>query len=57
MKKRTEVLEQQKEEQRKVDEQKRIKREYWRKRLYETKGQGLTVVVPDDSIFNRKDDE
>lgn len=57
LKKRTGVLEQQKSEQRKVDEQKRMKREQWRKRLYEPKGQGLTVVVPDDSIFNRKGNE
>lgn len=57
LKKRTEVIEQQKSEQRKVDEQKRIRREYWRKMLYETKGQGITVVVPDDSLFSRKGNE
>lgn len=56
LKERSKVVERQKAEQRQVDEQKRMKREQWRKLLYETKGQGLTVVIPDDSMF-RKDDE
>jgi hypothetical protein len=54
LKERSKVVERQKAEQRQVDEQKRMKREQWRKLLYETQGQGFTVVVPDDSIFNRK---
>jgi len=57
LKERSEVVERQKAEQRQAEEQKRLKREQWRKLLYETEGQGLTVVVPDDSIYNRKDDE
>ena len=57
LKERSKVVERQKAEQRQVDEQKRMKREQWRKLLYETEGQGLTVVVPDDSIFNRKGNE
>lgn len=57
LKGRSAIVERQKEIQRKVEEQKRIRREYWRKMLYETEGQGLTVVVPDDSIFNRKGNE
>lgn len=54
LKERSKVVERRKAEQRQVDEQKRMKREQWRKLLYETQGQGFTVVVTDDSIFNRK---
>ena len=57
LKERSKVVEIQKAEQRQVEEQKRMKREQWRKLLYETEGQGLTVVIPDDSFLNRKDDE
>lgn len=57
LKERSKVVERQKAEQRQVDEQKRMKREQWRKLLYETEGQGLTVVVPDDSLFSRKGNE
>lgn len=57
LKERSKVVERQKAEQRQVEEQKRMKREQWRKLLYETEGQGLTVVIPDDSFLNKKDDE
>lgn len=57
LEKRSQVLEKKKEEQRQAEEQKSKRREYWRKMLYETEGQGLTVVVPDDSKLNRKDAE
>lgn len=55
LKERSKVVERQKEVQRRVEEQKAARREYWRKMLYETEGQGLTVVFPDDSKLNRKD--
>ena len=52
LKNRSEVVERQKAEQRQAEEQKRVKREQWRKLLYETEGQGLTFIVP-----NKKDSE
>ena len=55
LKGRSAIVERQKEVQRRVEEQKAVRREYWRKMLYETEGQGLTVVFPDDSKLNRKD--
>lgn len=55
LKGRSAIVERQKEVQRRVEEQKAARREYWRKMLYETEGQGLTVVFPDDSKLNRKD--
>lgn len=54
LKKRSDMVEQQRDEQRKVEEQKRLKREQWRKLLYDTDGQGMTVIVPDDSKFSTK---
>lgn len=57
LKGRSAIVERQKEVQRRVEEQKAVRREYWRKMLYETEGQGLTVVFPDDSRFNAKDSD
>lgn len=53
-KERSAMVEQQRVEQRKVEEQKRLKREQWRKLLYDTDGQGVTVIVPDDSKLSTK---
>lgn len=52
--KRSAEVEQQREEQRKAEEQKRLKREQWRKLLYGTEGQGLTVIVSGDSKLSTK---
>ena len=57
LKERTEAVERQQAEQRQAEERKRIKREQWRKLLYETEGQGITVIVPDKSVLNTKDSE
>lgn len=54
LKERSDMVEQQRDEQRKVEEQKRFKREQWRKLLYDTDGQGVTVIVPDDSKLSTK---
>lgn len=55
LKKRSQIVEKQKEELRQAEEKKYARREYWRKMLYETEGQGLTIVVPDDSQLNKKE--
>lgn len=51
LEKRTLASERLKEEQRKLNEQQKVRREYWRKILYESEGQGLTtLIVPDQSV-------
>ncbi len=57
LKERSEVLERQKAERRQADEQKAVKREYWRNLLYGDSKQGMTVIVPDKSVLNTKDSE
>ena len=42
-------IEKTKKEQRKVEEQKRVRREYWKKILYGGNAGDLTIIVPDDS--------
>ena len=51
LKKRSIEVEKKREEERKIEERKRVRREYWRKILYGGKGHGLTVIVPEDSKF------
>lgn len=51
LEKRTLASERLKEEQRKLNEQQKVRREYWRKILYESEVQGLTtLIVPGQSV-------
>ena len=49
--KRNLEIEKAKEELRKEEEQKCVRREYWRKRLYGGNTSGISVIVPKDSKF------
>lgn len=55
LKKRSQIVERQKEELRQAEEKKYARREYWRKMLYEINNNGMTVIVPDDSQLNKKE--
>lgn len=48
LEKRSQIVEAQKEEQRKLDQHKAVRREYWRKRLYGANSKPVTVIAPDD---------
>lgn len=48
LEKRNRIVEAQKEKQRTLEEEKAVRREYWRKMLYGAKSKSVTLIVPDD---------
>lgn len=51
---RTSIVEKQREEQRKAEEHRAVKREQWRKMLYGSNEKGVSLIIPEGSRLNEK---
>lgn len=51
---RTSIVEQQREEQRKTEEQRAVKRERWRKMLYGDNEKGISLIIPEGSRLHEE---
>lgn len=51
---RTSIVEKQREEQRKTEEQRAVKREQWRKMLYGGNGKGISIIIPEGSRLHEE---
>jgi len=51
---RTSIVEKQREEQWKAEEQRAVKREQWRKMLYGANGKGISLIIPERSRLHEE---
>ena len=51
---RTSIVEKQREEQRKAEEQRAARREQWRKMLYESDEKGISLIIPEGSRLHEE---
>ena len=54
LKEKTRIVEQQREEQLKAEEQRAARREHWRKMLYGANAKGISLIIPEGSRLHEE---